>query len=605
MGRYQITDSRSGKTIVIEGSRPPTQSEAKEIFEKSLPQPSIIERSMANALFGGDDEARREYLLNRGKSPREPGILTNPREVVADIAESIGPVAKIAGQIGGEGIGTVLGTPGGQAPTGFVLGGALGRAGVQAGIETLAESLGMGAPGIEDRLRKEAVVGSLTSGAGKALQGAWNYTSRFPPIRKAEEYMLTNITQMSRGMQKWVSNRWTQVYNTAKEPLKVLAEKVDKEVVPFIRRIRSNLGSKVTEARTEMLRSGNIPDFSGIARDVYTDVIPSYMPNITSEEARKLMKLLLKLERASPGKPGLTGSTIIGSKKRAAKITLGKLAEDYRTRRRDFISALDELVKMQRDLTSSYNKLSPNDIRGVSAITSLVREVRSRIMDRFKAANPNLEPAINNYSRLMDVIDEFDAYVGHDKEQILVFLVNHLFGEDEPANIYGRMAIDQIFTPEYLGEATLTRIKDLIAAHWMKGKEVHTSGLKFFIPRAISRVVAGSVSSGIGALVGAASSPNDRMNAARKGAAVGAGIGFGLSIPYSTPEWASMFYRGLERFVPPASSAISKTLGFSPKLLASPLSSAISNISNMFNVNVTPEDINSLKKSRIKKLKNQ
>ncbi len=267
MHDYEVTDNQTGKVYTITGDRPPTESEVQDLIISTLPQASIAERGMANALFTGDENARKAYLMQRGKNPNEPGMFTSPRETLADVVESAGPAAKLAGQIGGE----ALGTPFGVA--GIAGGGGLGRSAVQTGVEGLADVTGMGIPGGNERVAKEGAIGAITSLGGQVLaKGVPKVISmindKFPLVKKSEEFMLTNITRMSKGMQDWVKGRWTDVYNTAQDPLRELTLKVNSGIIDPIRRIRTDFGKQLTAAKLDAFMNAVRPDFTGLASTI-------------------------------------------------------------------------------------------------------------------------------------------------------------------------------------------------------------------------------------------------------------------------------------------------------------------------------------------------
>ena len=61
MPRYQITDSNTGRTLVIEGDSPPTDDEAEQLFASApkpveAPKPGIMSR-IGSALGFGDKES--------------------------------------------------------------------------------------------------------------------------------------------------------------------------------------------------------------------------------------------------------------------------------------------------------------------------------------------------------------------------------------------------------------------------------------------------------------------------------------------------------------------------------------------------------------------
>ena len=559
MGRYQITDPKLGKTLVVEGSRPPTQTEAEKLFEQAMPRASIAERAIANALFTGDENARKAYLMQRGKSPTEPGMFTSPRETLADIVESAGPAAKLAGQVGGE----VFGSQGG--PGGFVLGGGAGRGAVQAGVEGIADVAGMGTPGAAGRVAKEANIGAMTSLGGKVLSKGFSMAKNIPLIKKGEEYMLTNITKMSKGMQEWVKGRWTEVYNASKEPLRILAQKVEKEVIRPIRLIRSDFGKKLTIAKKDAFMAATRPNFVGIAGEMKDEVLPGYFGNITTREAKAILNLAKKLEKSNVAKTSA---------------------------QKGYIKAMDSLTELQRKITSGFSKLSPDDMRSTNAITAIFRDFKRRVTDRAKATSPELAKSLDDYVKFADLIDEWDTYVGHDKKTILGFFTDHLFGDESEANIYGRDAITAMFTPEYLGEGNLFRIRDLVASSWMRGKQVATSGYKAFLPTVVG--------SGVGATAGQILGGKEGRVT---GAKIGAGIGGALTLPYVTPALASGMYKILEKGGP-AMKALDwfamRGLLHGPKLLTTPLGEALNELSGSFGIDATVDDINKLRSSKIK-----
>jgi len=572
MPKYQVTDNLTGKTYEIEGPRPPTQDEVKNLIKETvirapggpservgLGEASIGERAMANALFTGNENARKAYLMQRGKSPDEPGAFTSPRETLADVVESAGPAAKLLGQVGGE----MFGAPGGVG--GFAVGSGAGRGTVQAGIEGIAGATGMDVPGARERVAKEATIGAITSLGGKVLskgipKAISFINNKFPLVEKTEEYMLTNITKMSRSMQDWVKGRWTEVYNAATEKLgpktlvkhdpgKVLDMKVRQEVIPFIKELKANLGVDVTEAK----QIKNIrPDLSGLDRELVTDVFPSYA-DITRGEKASMLRLTRNLAKPQKG---------------------GGLAK-----------IMDRLTLMQRKLTSS---IAPGDLKSMTEMQSFMGAVRKKIMERVKVANPTLKDTIDKYIDFMDTYDLFETYIGSKEGQIANYFKTKLF---DVKDTYGQDALNKMFSP-HLGGATLIRLKDLSAADFMRSGAAMASGYKAYIPTAIGAGVGGTV----GYLMGG---KEGRL----KGAAVGAGIGGGATLPYVTPAWASGMYRLLEKGRPLYRGAewlTGKTLLHGPKLLTTPLGESINELSGQFGIDVTDEDINKLRSSKIK-----
>ncbi len=273
------------------------------------------------------------------------------------------------------------------------------------------------------------------------------------------------------------------------------------------------------------------------------------------------------------------------------------------TAQKGYIKAMDSLTELQRKITAGYSKLSPDDMRSTNAITSIFKTFKQMVTDRAKATSPDLAQKIDDYSKFANLIDEWDTYVGHDKKQILGFLYNHVFADTSVENVYGREAINAMFTPEYLGGANLSHVKDLVAAIWMRGGEVATSGYKAGIPRLMAEQAgkvlgATAVGGGVGAAVGG-----------QKGAKIGATLGFLGTLPYTNPQWTSSAYKFVEGLQNPIlkqfpSSTLPNMIGkgveFSPKLLTKPLGEAIGELSNQFGINTSQEDVNKLKASKLK-----
>lgn len=580
MAVYEVTDNRTGKVYEVSGERPPTESELENLIVSQLPKPSIMERISASALAPNDSD-KRAYFLNRGKNPNEPGMFTSPREAMADILESATPWVKGAAQIGGEVAGSAVGaastipSAGVINPvTGFIVGGAVGRGAAQAGYEALANATDTGLPNDVSRIGKEALVGGATSALGKGLSKVGQTIYKNPLIKKGEEYLLTNVTQMSKGMQNWIKERgWDTVYNKAKEPVRMLAKNVQTNFIEPLKRLEDNLGQKVT-ALKYMIHSDVVkPDYTGLSKEVGA-IFPRYGNNITSDERAILSSIANRLEKS--GGSAIQTASASGDAKLASKLS------------NMYISAIDDLTTLGRQVVSAYSKNPKDALGGVSAVNAAASEVQGLITKRAAALNKELGPAIDQFVKFSKVYKTIQDNIGKSPRQILRFFSKHLFADDDPTNILGRDAVSDIFTPEWLGESSLERMKDLAAAAFMRYGNVLTAGVKTFLP--------GAITTGLGATTGLATGGFPGL---KRGARIGAQIGGALTLPYMVPALQSSIYRGLEKFSPGVGAAIN----YSTKLLAAPLSSVINRLGDQFGIQATDEDIKKLKNSRLKNIK--
>jgi len=580
MPTYRITDKQTGKVYKITGERPPIQSEVEELIMSTLPKASAEERVLANTLYTGDTNARKSYLMGMGKSPKEPGwfydepgLVPKLKELRTDVLETgLGAGSKLGAQIAGESVGAAGGAVGGVpgAVLGYIGGGAAGRGLVQAAAENYAKMRGM--EPADSRVAREAVVGGVTSAAGRLLQSGGAILSRLPGVKKAEQFLLTNVTRMTRPMQAWVKGRWNTVYKTAKEPFEKLAEYVNTKVINPMKSVKQGLGRDLGRVRQETTFS-KAPDYTGLGQEV-VDVAKNYATTITKDELATAVKLAANLER----------SAAIATSKANTGTKEGLLMKTKATKM--YWDALDQLLIIRRKIAARYDKMGGKAMDAFKAPLSFFDDVLKRINNRAKTSNPDLAKALDDYAEYMKVYSEFEDLVGKDKKTILRFMENSLFKESDP-DIYGRQVVNEIFT-KYLPKSSLDEIKDLVAASFMHNPDILTAGVKTGVAMG-----AGSLAgAGIGALTGGA-------EGARRGASTGAKIGLGVTLPFSSPVLASWMYRTLETSAPLVKILASKA----PLLLASPLVSTINDVSNRFGIEPTEEDFKQLKSSRTKALK--
>jgi len=580
MPTYRITDKQTGKVYKITGERPPIQSEVEELIMSTLPKASAEERVLANTLYTGDTNARKSYLMGMGKSPKEPGwfydepgLVPKLKELRTDVLETgLGAGSKLGAQIAGESVGAAGGAVGGVpgAVLGYIGGGAAGRGLVQAAAENYAKMRGM--EPADSRVAREAVVGGVTSAAGRLLQSGGAILSRLPGVKKAEQFLLTNVTRMARPMQAWVKGRWNTVYKTAKEPFEKLAEYVNTKVINPMKSVKQGLGRDLGRVRQETTFS-KAPDYTGLGQEV-VDVAKNYATTITKDELATAVKLAANLER----------SAAIATSKANTGTKEGLLMKTKATKM--YWDALDQLLIIRRKIAARYDKMGGKAMDAFKAPLSFFDDVLKRINNRAKTSNPDLAKALDDYAEYMKVYSEFEDLVGKDKKTILRFMENSLFKESDP-DIYGRQVVNEIFT-KYLPKSSLDEIKDLVAASFMHNPDILTAGVKTGVAMG-----AGSLAgAGIGALTGGA-------EGARRGASTGAKIGLGVTLPFSSPVLASWMYRTLETSAPLVKILASKA----PLLLASPLVSTINDVSNRFGIEPTEEDFKQLKSSRTKALK--
>ena len=338
MTTYEIIDNKTGKAYEISGDRAPTESEVDELIQSTLPPPTIEERVLANTLYTGDDTKRKAYIQALGKNPNEPGASTfiqNPREFMADVLETgIGQGAKFLGQTAGEVSGGAVGALAGPigAVGGFIGGGAGGRGIVQKTAEDYAQTRGM--PIDKSRIGTETAAGALTSGISRTISGIGKAVSNTPVGKKFEEFMLTNLTRMSRPMQEWIENRWTDVSNLAKTPKEAFTKLYDKAYgsIKTLFGKQDTLGKAITQAKNDLLFPvGNKPAMEGLGKEV-SDIVSKYRPNITSNEAALMTKSANILERLGGDIIEKTPSKIDLAKAVMAKQITQEQADMYVTR---------------------------------------------------------------------------------------------------------------------------------------------------------------------------------------------------------------------------------------------------------------------------------
>lgn len=584
MTTYEIIDNKTGKTYEVSGDRAPTETEVDELIQSTLPKPSIEERVLANTLYTSDDTKRKAYLQALGKNPNEPGFATSPRELLADVLETgIGQGAKFVGQVGGERVGSAVGALAGSPAgpigagvggvTGFIGGGAGGRAAVQAAAELYGKARGMGID--KSRIPQETVAGAVTSGLGKATTSIGKAIANTPIGKKFEEFMLTNLTRMSRPMQEWVENRWTDVSNLAKTPKEAFTKLYDKSYnsLKYLFGEQDTLGKAITQAKNDLLfPAGNKPLMAGLSKEV-ADAVAEYRPNITTAEAGAITRAVNILERLGGDIIEKTPSRAdLAIAVQAGQITQ-EIADTYITREMleaQYSKALDTVVKIGRKAK----------VQQSTALGNLSKEVNSLINKRVTDTSP--------YSTLSQKLDELGSHLSEanlkdptKRDAAIKFLNENLFNEES-------IASNKAFTDtlsQYLGPGIVNNIKDLAAAHFMRSPQLLASfGKLTAVPL---------VTGGVGGVLGYATGGQE---GARKGATIGSTLGFGAALPYASPALATLSHRFTEKV---GSELVNRkaidVLSQSFKLASSPLAAMIRDTTYRFGVEPTEEDLKVLK----------
>jgi hypothetical protein len=79
--------------------------------------------------------------------------------------------------------------------------------------------------------------------------------------------------------------------------------------------------------------------------------------------------------------------------------------------------------------------------------------------------------------------------------------MTHAFAERNAENVYGKRAMDILFSPEGIGEGTLTSMKDLVTQVWMRNGDIETAGVKAFVPSVVGSAIAGKAGGAAGTAV--------------------------------------------------------------------------------------------------------
>jgi hypothetical protein len=393
--------------------------------------------------------------------------------------------------------------------------------------------------------------------------------------KKFEEFMLTNLTRMSRPMQEWVENRWTDVSNLAKTPKEAFTKLYDKSygAVKTLFGEQDKLGQAITQAKNDLLfPAGNKPIMEGLVKEV-SDTVSKYRPNITASEAGAMTRAAGVLER-------LGGNAIESAPSKvdlAQAVTAGKItaeqADIYVTREQLealYSKALDTVVKIGRKAK----------VQQSTALGQLSKDVNGLINKRITNTTP--------YAELSQKLDALGQHLSEanlkdptKRDAAIKFLNENLFNEESIAS--NKAFADTL--SQYLGPNVVDNIKDLTAAHLMRNPNINASFGKLTIVPAISA----GIGTGVGYLTGG-------KEGAVKWAKIGSALGVGASLPYATPALATLSHRFTEKV---GETVVNRkaieVLSQVPKMLTTPLANMIRDTTDRFGIEPTEEDLKILK----------